>query len=171
MSRRRCSHLLCLGLSLAFTICGGCSSEVRPQITAGSLQHVNVSGVVRVNGQPASKVFVTFHPEEIGLNFVSAETDSEGRYSLGKSEAAGREIYPGPYRVVVSDDRPTTPDDAGAGEPGSAKTSTTRKAGAKVSRIPAKYGNSEGSPLRTMVKPGQDHQFDIDILADSANAP
>lgn len=93
---RACWAALCAAGLLALTGCGG-----GPTFGA-------VSGQVRVNGKPANKVRVEFHPDAgSGTKgpSSSAETDADGRYVLGTfyNDRAQAGAVVGRHKVVLQD--------------------------------------------------------------------
>ena len=153
--------VLCLGVMLGLAAVGGCSGDIdEPSISAETMQHVDVRGIVRVNGQPTPRLIVSFLPEEIGLNPVSAETDEEGRYSL--KDKSGREIFPGPYRVIVSA-RPAV-------SPNASKSNAASKSSEPPAAVEPASPKSLVPPQQLIVKPGQPLVHDIEIRDGSLQA-
>src|SRR6187401_2840791 len=103
------------GLAVAVVALGGCGS--------GGRKIVPVSGVVKVNGVPASNLVVSFQPlggesEENPGRGSSAVTDAEGRYALvydGEKPGA----LTGKHRVRIF---PKVAGGAGRGESESSET-------------------------------------------------
>lgn len=95
---RRC--LVCLAaLSLFAAGLGGCSSAPAT---------VPVKGVLMVQGKPAAKVAIDFHPDTTKGNkgpSSRGETDEQGRFTLTYStpEHVGQGAVPGWHKVVLSD--------------------------------------------------------------------
>jgi hypothetical protein len=68
----------------------------------GSSGTVDVSGTVKLNGQPLSGALVTFRPEGATGDLGGAgKTDAEGKYTL-TAVRGGKGVLPGEYRVIVS---------------------------------------------------------------------
>jgi hypothetical protein len=68
----------------------------------GSSGVVEVTGTVKLNGEPLSGALVTFYPEGAtgGLG-GSGRTGPDGKYALTAARG-GKPILPGEYRVVIS---------------------------------------------------------------------
>ena len=82
---------LTLFLITAAVVLSGCNSEgTRP-----------VTGIVTLDGEPLSDVFVTYYPIGGGRGNSNAQTDDQGRYALRYTSTAKGAI-PGNYKVLIS---------------------------------------------------------------------
>jgi hypothetical protein len=115
-----------------------------------------VTGTVRVNGQPLANVLVTFHPDPdhgaAGTRSAGV-TNAQGRYSLhGEDQQNG--AVAGRHRVVVEDlsiySAPRGPEGMVLRKP--------------PLRFPADYGDPLKTPLRKEVRPGP-QTIDLDLSA------
>jgi hypothetical protein len=122
-----------IGLSLAFV--GGC----------GSSDWGEVTGTVRVNGQPVGPGSMNLEPVEPGKPGAVARFAEDGRYAV-ISSGNKKGAHVGEYRVSIT-----------GGVAGDEIVDPHAK-----SQIPAKYGNSATSNLTLTVEPGSTtHDFDL----------
>lgn len=121
-----------------------------------------VAGRVTVQGKPAAKAVVGFHPT--GENAAArpqilpnADCDADGRFTLS-TYLKGDGAPEGEYAVTVfwAETRPS-PD----AEPGDEDDEEQR--GEVRNRLPDEYGRKETTPLRFTVKPGEDNAAVFDI--------
>lgn len=104
------------------------------------LRITEVSGTVRIDGKPARGVQVVFQPLDASRPRAIAQTDTEGRYRLGRQGPGNRQgAASGAYRVQLFTDTD----------------------GPNPVLIPAEY--STNSTLEFTVVPGQANVFDVDI--------
>jgi hypothetical protein len=114
----------------------GCTSK--PQLA-------EVSGIVTLDGKPATRVLVEFVPDQAkgGSQLRSTgETDQEGRFQLLCDDQRNGAAV-GAYRVLVRD---LLADDD--------KFERGSRAVVRPSRIPDRYGSAINTPLRADVKAG-----------------
>ena len=129
-----CGALCLLGCTLA----GGCSQDTR-----GRVDTIQVTGKVKVAGQPLKNGTITFVPVG-GTNTASGEIQ-EGAYSL-TTYAKGDGAPPGDYKVAIS---------AYLSKPEMGKPAERA--------IPEKYFNAESSGLTaTVSKQSRSIDFDLD---------
>jgi hypothetical protein len=128
---------------LAWTLVGMmafCGLGCRQQVPV-----VAVTGTVRIDGQPAANVLVTFLPDpEKGTKGPrsAAATDAEGRYRLRSDEQRDGAV-PGWHRVIVEDL---------AQYAMRREEKTPRPAGPFRSRVPAAYHDPRQTPLCVEVR-------------------
>lgn len=104
------------------------------------LRITEVSGTVRIDGKPARGVQVVFQPLDASRPRAIAQTDTEGRYRLGRQGPGNRQgAASGAYRVQLFTDTD----------------------GPNPVLIPAEY--STNSNLEFTVVPGQANVFDVDV--------
>jgi hypothetical protein len=121
---------------LALAACAGCSRVEEP--------FHPVQGQVLLDGKPAARAQVTFHPVNPGPEAVHpvGQTDEQGRFTL-TSQVSGDGAPAGEYRVAVV--RFLARQGKGAAE-GDSVT---------VNDLPARYGSAEQSGLRAVVGQGE----------------
>ncbi len=132
--RSRFFSMAMLVLGLAALAFSGCSSGP---------MFATVTGVVTVNGKPAPKVHVEFHPDASkGTKGPSsyADTDDAGRYTLSYStkDLEGEGAVVGWHKVVLTDSR-LAESETGQGVP---------------VRFGEAYGNVLSTPLNYEVQAG-----------------
>ena len=113
-----------------------------------------VSGSLRVNGKPAPAAVLTFHPvAEAGSEPVrpTARTGPDGTFKL-TTRAEGDGAPAGEYRVTVSWFAPAVGKRPVEGDDGAARA-----------LLPDKYSRPETSPLRAVVRPGDNEPITIEI--------
>jgi hypothetical protein len=126
---------LVLVACLALAACSGCA---RPEVV------YPVQGQVFLDGKPAARAQVVFHPVGAGPDAAHpvGQTDDEGRFTLTTRET-GDGAPAGEYRVAVA--RFLALQGRGAAE-GESVT---------VNDLPARYGAAESSGLTATVRPGE----------------
>lgn len=135
---------LCPGMAaiVAVAVFAGCSGG--PKMPA----RAPVSGVVKVNGQPAANVSVQFIPaDEAKGRSATGKADGSGKYVLFTFEPNDGAI-PGEYKVVVS---------SPPAEEKAFKDKKVEFSGAKDSggtKIPEKYSDPKKTDLKVTVKSG-----------------
>jgi hypothetical protein len=140
------------GLAVALVALGGCSG--------GGRKVVPVSGVVKVNGQPAANLVVSFQPiggesEENPGRGSSAVTNAEGRYALvydGEKPGA----MTGKHRVRIF---PQVTGGTGKGEAGSGDTGPVKVA----AWIPAEWNDLSKVDFDVPEKGTDQANFDIEV--------
>lgn len=142
MKRRSHTRLAPARFALLAGVCLGC----------GGLES-SVSGVITVDGEPASSGRVAFEPVA-GGKMASARIGDAGRYQLQSNQTAG--LAPGEYRVSVTIREPLVRP-AGGGLPAP---------GALL--IPEKYTRTSTSGLSYSVNPGA-NEFDIELTNDESS--
>ncbi len=126
-----------------------------------------VEGTVTIAGRPLGNVEVVFVPEPgtPGRDYA-AYTDAGGRYRIPHDPAQKVGVPVGTHRVLLRDaDLYLVPPAAGVDPESGEPTPDGPKAGAgrKTSRVPTRYGESAGTPLRGVrVGPGPT-TFDIAV--------
>lgn len=144
-------------LSLALMILAGCEAGIRTDYS--SLNLVDVSGVVTLDGEPLADALVVFESEDLTLS--SARTDADGAYSLQfNSEQSG--VTPGPKTVRISTTG-SLDEEAGAGEDGEGGDPDQATVASESEAVPACY-NTE-SRLRVDVR-SDTRQFDFALQSD-----
>lgn len=99
-----------------------------------------VSGVVRIDGQPAQGVNVIFVPLEGGRANSMAQTQADGHFSLRyTSQIAG--TLPGEYKVLITKEESDT--------------------GKEL--IPERFSSGSKTTLRATVEEGRDNDFNFEI--------
>ncbi len=120
-----------------------------------------VSGTLRLNGQPMDQAKVEFVPDA-GPSSVGY-TDELGQYSLTTNNQTNQAQVPGAvvgnHRVLIRDLKgyPTTPEGKGAG----AGIITGER------RISDRYGDVLQTPLHEEVKTGAPQTIDLDVTGTS----
>ena len=158
-------RLLCF--ALAAVVCG-CDTTT-PRADYGSLNLVDVTGTVTLDGEPLADAVITFD-EPDGRTFSFARTDASGGYRMRfDSDVDG--VTPGPKRVRIS----TTRSIVGLEPPGAAESDGLDEAedGAEgeesagpagEERVPERY-RGEDSELTANVSDEND-TFDFDLTSD-----
>lgn len=143
--RHTFAPVLLIGLASCLPGCGGGTET--PTLAP-------VSGIVEINGKPASAVTVIFTPASAtSTSGASATTGPDGKYELmHRSGELG--IEPGTYGVLFS--RYLMPDGSPV-PPGQSPTD----AGANET-IPERFRNFE-SPPQTVTVPAEGGTFDLEI--------
>lgn len=104
------------------------------------LRITEVSGTVKVDGQPARSVRLVFEPEDRKLPRAMALTDNDGVYRLGRQGGGDKHgAAAGKYRVLVMSN-------------GESEGAT---------RIPVSYGTKPQFAFEVI--PGEKNVFDIDV--------
>ncbi len=154
--------------NLLFFLCGclaavmfaGCNTS--PQMNYDSVNLVQVSGTVLLDGKPLPHAVVVF--ESSKGQFSAGVTNASGRYTLRfDSQVSG--VTPGEKTVRISTARKITgvntedgAEEAPAGE-GSEESGESAKPSQEL--VPEKY-NKE-SELKRTVKPDESQTFDFDL--------
>lgn len=126
-----------------------------PRADYHTLDLVDISGTVTLDGEPLEGALVTF--EEPDQTFSYGRTDASGRYRLMlNSEKSG--ITPGEKRVRIS-----TTASAGEGEGDEEDPDAPEAAAAEGERVPARYNRD--SELRVTVTESDSH-VDFDLTSD-----
>lgn len=142
-------------LSMTFILALGCAQNSQPDY--GSLNLVDISGTVRMEGKALANMEIRFVDMEEGI-YSFGVTDDNGKYKLMlDSRKSG--IIPGKKRVLFvaksKGEADMSQEDAEAESKSSVK--------AKGSVVPACYGQE--SKIEVEVK-GADPQFDFDLKQD-----
>jgi hypothetical protein len=153
---RRCALLAMMVLGPGCS--GPLADEDRPRLIDPAAL-VPVKGVITVNGQPLSKLVITFLPRT-GAPAVG-ETNKEGKYQLATATRPG--ILPGDYTVAISYLVSADGEPQGLG-PRSAIAQPRGMLTAKEA-LPAEYADLGRSTLKRTVNP-QGGSFDFDVKAD-----
>lgn len=118
-------------VALLLVSCAGCKWWLR--IT-------EVSGTVRLDGEPARGIRLVFEPESPKIPRAMALTDGQGVYRLGRQGPGGKQgAAAGKYRIRIMSN----------GESDNAV------------KIPAKYGTTPQFTFEVI--PGEPNVFDIDL--------
>lgn len=116
-----------------------------------------VSGVVRVNGQPAERVTVNFHRTDAAVKGNAAHpngvTDANGRFQMS-TDRDGDGAAEGEYVVTFTWQSDSDPDRAGDLFGGKYRNSKTSKFRAKVNG-----GATELEPFELTAEPAQAKKF------------
>lgn len=138
---------------LSVSLLAGCGGP--PTADYSGLNLVNVSGTVKLDGQPLPSAVVTF--DQPDGQFSYGMTDSNGSYSL-QIDSHQKGVTPGEKIVRISTTRKIlglNATEGGEGDPANAKPKDS--AGEKV---PAKY--NKASELKVTVAPDKaQHDFDL----------
>ena len=143
-------------LVTALLLLGGCNSA--PSANYDSIELVQVSGNVTLDGEPLPNAVVTFEAE--GGQFSYGLTDDSGSYTLQfDSEMEG--VRPGKKTVRISTTRKilglNTEDEAGEAPSDEAASTSDEPAG---ERVPAKF-NSESTLIADVTE--DETAFDFDL--------
>ncbi len=137
----------------------GCGSGVKkPDWPEG----VEVSGVVKLDGEPVETAIVRYIPEaETTGPGATGMTDSLGEYSLTFRDANGKianGVIPGKYKVAISR---MVKQDGTVWTPSPENNEGPRMTGA-MEQIPMKYSNPAQSTLRAVIGPkGGTFNFEV----------
>lgn len=150
------ARLLLVWLVAAGTGCG--SGVKKPDWPEG----VEVSGVVKLDGDPVEMAIVRYIPEaETTGPGATGMTDSLGEYSLTFRDASGKiasGVIPGKYKVAIS--RMVKPDGS-VWTPSPENNEGPMTTGARE-QIPMKYSNPAQSTLRAVIGPkGGTFNFEV----------
>jgi hypothetical protein len=120
-------------------------------LAAGCGDPVNeVSGTVRLDGQPLADASVQFHPiDDLYLGLYYARTDADGRFAL--TSRTGNSVKPGKYVVLIS--KPVKKDSTALSPTDDpmemARPGTLRNA------LPLLYESKASSPFTIETHPGK----------------
>jgi hypothetical protein len=120
-------------------------------LAAGCGEPVNeVSGTVRLDGQPLADASVQFHPaDDLYLGLYYGRTDADGRFVL--ASRAGNSVKPGKYVVLIS--KPVKKDGS-APSPEDDPMEMARP-GTLHNALPPVYESKATSPFTAEVHPGK----------------
>jgi hypothetical protein len=128
----------------------GCGRSTPPY------QLAEVTGVVKLDGNPAADLVVTFLPDSVGGTNgprASGKTDAQGQYRLVCDDRQPGAVV-GLHHVLITDARASL----------SMREARKDNAVFPPSRIAKRYSTAASSPLRQEVKAGQ-QTIDLDVTS------
>lgn len=135
------------GLLVTFCLASGCLEKPKGGGDLGTL--VPASGIVKVKGQPAKDIFVTFYPQGGTGAPAHGKTTENGRFIMTTAKKNDGAVI-GAHVVTVQPMMEGT-------LPGK------EREGPGASKIPIKYESPSTSPLSFTVENGKANDFTIEI--------